>query len=59
MVRRLAVAHFGVTVIAWFAVLVLTRGYRRWIAWAVILAIGVYTALVALGASMTTTGIYL
>ena len=59
MVRRLAVAHVGVTVIAWFAVLVLTRGYRRWLAWAVILVVGVYTAMVTLGASMSTTGIYL
>ncbi len=59
MVRRLAVAHLGVTVIAWFAVLVLTRGYRRWLAWAVVLAVSVYTALVTLGASMSTTGIYL
>ncbi len=58
MVGRLASAHFWVTVIAWFAVIVLTRGYRRWLAWAVILAVGVYTTIVAIGASMTTTGIY-
>ncbi len=59
MVGRLASAHFWVTIIAWFAVLVLTRGYRRWLAWAVVLAVSVYTALVTLGASMSTTGIYL
>ncbi len=59
MVGRLASAHFWVTVIAWFAVLVLTRGYLRWLAWAVILVVGVYTAMVTLGASMSTTGIYL
>ena len=59
VVGELASAHFVATVIAWFAVLVLTRGYRRWLAWAVILVVGVYTALVTLGASMSTTGIYL
>ena len=59
MVERLASTHFGVTVVTWFAVLVLTRGYRRWLAWAVVLAVSVYTALVTLGASMSTTGIYL
>ena len=59
LVEKFAAAHIWVTVIAWFVVLVLTRGYLRWLAWAVILAIGVYTALAILGAWMSTSGIYL
>jgi hypothetical protein len=59
VVDGLAFAHLGVSVVASVAVVVLTRSGYRWLAWAAILAIGVFAALIGLGAAMATTGIYL
>lgn len=50
VVGRLASAHGYVSVIAWFSVIVLTRGYRRWFAWAAIFEMGVLADSSALAA---------
>jgi hypothetical protein len=59
VVDGLGFAHLGVSVVASVAVVVLTRGGYRWLAWAAILTMGVFAALLLLGATMATTGIYL
>lgn len=56
VVGRLAFAHLCVWAIAWLAVVVMTRGYRRWFAWAAILEMGAWTSLWALFATWDTTG---
>ncbi len=56
VVGRLAFAHLCVSAIACLVVVVLTRGYRRWFAWAAILEIGAWTYLCTLGATWETTG---
>jgi hypothetical protein len=59
VVDRLGYAHLGVMVVASVAVILLTRGIYRWLAWALVLAIGVITGFVLLGAEMATSGAYL
>lgn len=58
LVDGLWFAHSCVSVVASASVVVLTRGYR-WLAWVAILVIGVIAGVLPLGATMTTTGIYL
>jgi hypothetical protein len=55
----LGFAQLGVSVIASVAVVVLTRGSYRWLAWAAVLAIGALAFLLYFGAMMATTGAYL
>jgi hypothetical protein len=43
--ERLFLAHLGIMVIASVAVVVLTAGSYRWLAWAAILAVGVLGCL--------------
>jgi hypothetical protein len=59
VVDRLCYAHLWVSAVASIAVVVLSRGGYRWLAWASILGIGVLATLVGLGAAMATTGVYL
>jgi hypothetical protein len=59
VVDGLGLAQLGVLVIASIAVVVLTRGSYRWLAWAAVLAIGALTVVLHLGAWMATTGAYL
>ncbi len=48
--------HMGLSVIAALAVVVLTRGYRRWIAWSAILFIGIIDLGLVLSASESIIG---
>jgi hypothetical protein len=59
VVDALGSAHLGLSVVASMSVVVLVREGFRWIAWAAIVAVGVFTAFAALGAAMSTTGVYL
>jgi hypothetical protein len=59
VVEGLSTAQVVVSVVASVAVVVLTRDDRRWLAWAIIVAIGAFAWYVALGAWMSITGIYL
>jgi hypothetical protein len=59
VVERLGDAQVVVSVVAAVAVVVLTRGMRRWLAWAGILLVGVFAWLLCLHAWMAITGIYL
>jgi hypothetical protein len=59
VVNGLGLAQLGVSVIASIAVVALTRRSFRWLAWAPILAIGAFTVVLLVGASMATTGAYL
>jgi hypothetical protein len=59
VVDGLGYAQLGVEVVASVAVVMLTRGGCRWLAWAAILAIGVFDVIIGLGAAMATTGVYL
>lgn len=59
LVDALGMVHLGVSVVAAILVVVLTQGRYRWLAWAVILAVGVLDAIIALGTAMKTTGLYL
>jgi hypothetical protein len=59
VVYGLGWAQWGVSVIAAIAVIVLTRGPYRWLAWAAILVIGMVTVVLYFGAAMATTGAYL
>jgi hypothetical protein len=59
VLRDVAYAHYVVLVVASFAVVLLARGAYRWLAWAVVLVIGVLHALLSLGTAMATTGAYL
>ena len=59
VVDSLWYAHLGVSVVASMAVVLIVRQGLRWIAWAAIVVIGVFAAIVTLGAEMATTGIYL
>ena len=51
--------HLGVSIVASVSVVFLARDGYRWLAWAAILAVGLFTAFLALGAVMMTTGVYL
>jgi predicted RND superfamily exporter protein len=57
--RDVAYAHYVVSVVASFAVVLLARRAYRWLAWAVVPVIGVLHALLSLGAAMAMTGAYL
>jgi hypothetical protein len=57
VVRGLVYAHWGVSMLASVAVVLLTHGAKRWFAWAAILAIGGVASLLGLGAAMATSGI--
>jgi hypothetical protein len=59
VVDVLFVAHLGVSVVGSVAVVVMTRSGYRWLAWVAILAIAMFGALIRLGATMATTGVYL
>lgn len=59
VVDGLVIAHLAASVAAAMAVVVLSRGGVRWLAWAMIVVVGLLAGLVALGAVMTTTGVYL
>jgi hypothetical protein len=59
LVHGLGYAQLGVSVVSSVAVIALTRGSYRWLAWAAILAIGVVTVVLHFGAAMATTGGYL
>ena len=56
VVEWFAFAHLVVMVIASVAVVILTAGSYRWLAWAVILTVGMLTCLLFLGAAMAVTG---
>lgn len=55
----LGTAQLGVSVSASLSAVVLARGAYRWIAWAVVLAVGALTCVLIRGAEMVTTGWYL
>ena len=59
VVQGLFGGQIAVSAMAAIAVVVLARGLWRWMAWAVILAIGAMAALQNLIATMTTSGYYL
>ena len=59
VVDWLGLAHLGIMVIASVAVVVLTAGSYRWLAWAAILTVGVLGFLLYFGAATATTGEYL
>ncbi len=59
VVDILCIVHLGVSVVAAISVVLLAKGGYRWLAWAAILVIDLYTALLALYAVMSTTGVYL
>ena len=59
VVECLGLAHLGIMVIASIAVVVLTPGSYRWLAWVAILAVGLLGFLLYFGAAMATKGAYL
>jgi hypothetical protein len=59
VVDSLVSSHIAASVVAAMAVVVLTRGGYRWLAWAAIVLVAPITGLFALGAAMATTGVYL
>jgi hypothetical protein len=59
VVGKLFGAHLLISVVASVAVVVLTRGHYRWLAWAAILAVDVFAAFLWLDAAMMTTNCWL
>ncbi len=58
-VQELASAHAIVSTTAAIIVVLLTRGSDRWVAWAVIFLIGLFTGFLIFVANMSTSGAYL
>jgi hypothetical protein len=59
VVEALGLAHLVVSVVASIAVVILTRGFFRWLAWAAVIVIGAFTAWAQLINVMETTGYWL
>jgi hypothetical protein len=59
VVERLGYVQAGVSACLSIAVAALARGGIRWLAWGIIVAVGLFTANLCLHAWMAITGIYL